>query len=306
MGAICITTSQFDVEGNEQLRRLMGRGWIVHPNPWRAQLDEARARAFVGEHDPAGVIAGIEPWTRAVMAAAPSLRCISRVGVGVDAIDFEAARERAIEIRSTPDSPAPAVAELTIGLILSLLRQIPLQDRRIRAGEWVKEAGPLLAGKTVAVIGCGRIGRRVADLCLAFGAQPCPYDPVTAPGDLDAILAGADIVTLHLPLSPEVRHLMDAKRIGRMKPSAYLVNASRGGLVDEAALYAALTGGQLAGAALDVFEEEPYSGPLRELANVVLTPHIGSAANEVRRRMEAEAAANLAAVLEAGEAAWTR
>jgi D-3-phosphoglycerate dehydrogenase len=281
----------------------MALGWTVHFNPWRAQLDEARACDFVGANDPEGVIAGLEPWTRAVMAAAPSLRCISRVGVGVDTIDFSAARERAIEIRSTPDSPAPAVAELTIGLILSMLRKIPLQDRRVRAGAWAKDTGPLLAGKTVAVIGYGRIGRRVAELCAAFGAQPKPFDPMTAPGDLDAILAGADIVTLHVPYSAEVRHLMDAARIGRMKPSAYLVNASRGGLVDEAALLTALSSGRLAGAALDVFEEEPYSGPLRDLANVVLTPHIGSAADEVRQRMEAEAAANLAEVLEAGEPA---
>lgn len=297
MATICITTSSFDVEGNDHLRRLGAEGWSIENNPWRQQLDEARALEFIGKHDPVGVIAGVEPWTRAVMAAAPSLKVISRLGVGMDAIDFEAVRDRAIEVRSTPDAPAPAVAELTLGLILAMLRKIALQDRRVRAGEWSKETGPLLYGKTVAVIGYGRIGRRVSELCAAFGALPVPYDPITAPGDLDAVLAQADIVTLHMPFSAETKGLLSAGRIARMKPGAYLVNASRGGLVDEAALCAALSEGRLAGAAFDVFEQEPYKGPLCEHANVVLTPHIGSAANEVRRRMEDEAAANLVEAL---------
>jgi D-3-phosphoglycerate dehydrogenase len=155
----------------------------------------------------------------------------------------------------------------------------------------------LLAGKTVGVIGYGRIGRRVSDLVAAFGAKPVAYDPVTAPGDLNALLASADILTLHIPYSAEAHHLIGADAIASMKKGAYFVNASRGGLVDEAALHEALVSGHLAGAALDVFEQEPYAGPLRELDNVVLTPHVGSAAVEVRQRMETEAAANLVEAL---------
>lgn len=298
MATICITTSSFDVERNKHLRGLIAEGWSVEINPWRRQLDEARALEFIGKHDPVGVIAGVEPWTRAVMACAPSLKVISRLGVGVDAIDFAAACDRAIEVRSTPDAPAPAVAELTLGLILAMLRKIALLDRRVRAGEWVKDTGPLLNGKIVGVIGYGRIGRRVAELCAAFGAVPVPYDPISAPGDLDAVLAEAHIITLHVPYSPETSDLISAERIARMKPGSYLVNASRGGVVDEAALCVALSEGRLAGAAFDVFVQEPYRGPLCEHPNVVLTPHIGSAASEVRRRMEDEAAANLVAALQ--------
>lgn len=297
MSTICITTSSFDIEAAEALQHLRAKGWTVELNPWRKQLDEGQAIEFVGRHNPVGVIAGVEPWTRAVMEAAPALKVISRLGVGVDAIDFDAARALGIDVRVTPDAPAPAVAELTIGLILAMLRKIALLDGRVRAGDWKKEQGPLFAGKRVAVIGYGRIGRRVADLATAFGAEPIAYDPITAPGDLGAILAEADIVTLHLPFSAEVRHIIDANALARMKRGAYLVNASRGGLVDEDAVCAALANGQLAGAAFDVFEQEPYNGPLCQHPNVVVTPHVGSAASEVRRRMETESAANLVEAL---------
>ncbi len=297
MAVICITTSSFDIEANPQLSQLVARGFEIRPNPWRKQLSEAQALDFIGSSDPIGVIAGVEPWTREVFDSAPSVKVLSRVGVGTDAIDFAAAAERGVQVRTTPDAPAPAVAELTLALILSMLRKVSLLDRRLHAGEWVKAQGPLLMGKTVGVIGYGRIGRRVADLVQAFGASPLPYDPLTAPGDIAAVMAAADIVTLHVPFGPETRALIGAAMIARMKPGAYLVNASRGGLVDEAALFDALSNGHLAGAALDVFEEEPYEGPLRTLDNVVLTPHVGSAATEVRRRMETEAVTNLVEAL---------
>ncbi len=297
MAVICITTSSFDIEANPQLMQLMSRGFEVQLNPWRKQLSEAQAIEFIGQHDPIGVIAGVEPWTRAVLDCAPSVRVLSRVGVGTDRIDFAAAAERGVQIRTTPDAPAPAVAELTLGLMLSMLRKVSLLDRRLHAREWGKAQGPLLMGKTVGVIGYGRIGRRVGELLQAFGAHVLAYDPATAPGELNAVVANADIVTLHLPYAPETRGIIDAGVIARMKEGAYLVNASRGGLVDEAALCAALQSGHLAGAALDVFEQEPYAGPLCELDNVVLTPHVGSAAIEVRRRMEAEAVANLVEAL---------
>lgn len=297
MPSICITTSSFDVGGNAHLAPLLARGFDIVVNPWKSQLDEARAAAFMAEHDPVAVIAGVEPWTEAVMGAAPSLKVISRVGVGVDAIDFVAAEKRGIAVLATPDAPAPAVAELTLGLILAMLRRVAELDRRLRQGEWVKAQGPLLAGKVVGVIGYGRIGRRVRELLAAFDAKPLPFDPVTAPGDLHQVLAASDIVTLHLSYSAAARHLIGARELGMMKQGAYLVNASRGGLVDESALEAALKSGHLAGAALDVFEVEPYAGPLAALDNVVLTPHVGSAAVEVRKRMENEAAQNLVRAL---------
>lgn len=293
MPTVCVTTSSFDVEGNQRIRQLIDRGWRIELNPWGQQLDESQVMDFVSKFDPVGVIAGVEPWTGPVMDGVPSLRVISRLGVGLDAVDLDAARERDIVVRSTPDAPAPAVAELVLALMLDMLRKVSLQDRRLRAGVWKKETGPLLAGKVVAIVGFGRIGRRVGELCAAFGARVLPYDPATAPGDLNAILAQADIVTLHLPSSPATRHLLDGATIARMKRGAYLLNASRGGLVDEGAVCDALDSGMLAGAAFDVYEREPYVGALRERENVVLTPHIGSAATEVRRLMELESAANL-------------
>jgi D-3-phosphoglycerate dehydrogenase len=187
-----------------------------------------------------------------------------------------------------------------MGFILSLLRQINPIDHAVRKGEWPRTQGRLLAAQTVGIIGLGHIGRRVARLCQAFEATVIAHDPYTsqAPAGimllpLEQLLATADIITLHLPYSPDTHHLLDAKAFTIMKPEAIVINAARGGLVDENALTQALKTGKLAAAALDVFEQEPYQGPLLELGNVTLTSHVGSLARESRQRMEIEAAENL-------------
>jgi D-3-phosphoglycerate dehydrogenase len=246
-----------------------------------------------------GLIAGLEPLNARVLDAAPSLKAIARVGIGLDTVDLAAAEARGIEIFNTPEPPAQAVAELTIGHILGMLRNISRVDRAIRSGEWKGQFGQLLAGKTVGVVGFGRIGRKVTDLLVPFGVNVIAHDPITsnAPGvrfvDLSTLLATSDIVTLHVPYTMDNHHMIGGKEMASMKKGAFLVNIARGGLIDEDALRSSLVSGHLAGAALDCFEVEPYAGPLKDLNNVVMTAHMGTYATETRGQMEREAAGHL-------------
>jgi D-3-phosphoglycerate dehydrogenase len=203
-------------------------------------------------------------------------------------------------VYNTPGGPTLAVAELTVGLVLNLLRRVGEMDAAVRRGQWEKLMGNLLCGKRVGVIGFGRIGQKVAELLSAFGVELayCDLEEKScavrcSPKGLGDLLGWADIVTLHVSPPASCSPVIGEREIGAMKKGAWLVNVSRGGLVDEGALYRALSGGRLAGAALDVFGEEPYRGPLKELKNVILTPHVGSYALEARTRMEEEAVDNL-------------
>jgi D-3-phosphoglycerate dehydrogenase len=299
MPRILITTSSFDVEHNDSLKRLRQLGWQIDANPHGRRLTEGEAAELL-EGNVAGLIAGVEPLTRNVLSKARELKVISRCGIGMDNVDLGAAEERGIRVYNTPGAPVAAVAELTLALMLGLLRRIGAADRGIRQGEWKQLMGNLLAFQTVGIIGFGRIGRRVAELVHAFGAKVLAHDKLAqqVPGyceavSLETLLRRADIVTLHVPFAPELRHLIGRAQFAQMKRGAFLVNAARGGLVDEAALLEALQSGQLAGAALDTFEEEPYRGPLATLPQVVLTAHMGSYARESRIQMEQEAAHNL-------------
>jgi len=254
-----------------------------------------------------GIIAGVEPLTAEVMDRLPQLRCISRVGVGLQNVDLQAAAARGVVVRNTPDGPTSAVAELTIGLAFAVLRRIPLADRNLRKGVWKKEMGRLLQRKQVGIIGLGRIGRLVAEKFLNLGCEVCATDP--APDEswlkehpvtllpLEALLRRSDIISLHLTYEPGGGPLIGEAEIKLMKDGAYLLNLARGEVVDEEALYRALSNGWIAGAALDVFMDEPYRGRLTELDQVVLTPHLGSYAREGRLRMEVQAVENLLDVL---------
>ena len=194
---------------------------------------------------------------------------------------MEAAKEFSIKVTNTPDAPTIAVAELTLGMILSLLRKIHISDSGIRKGKWTRPYGSLLHGKTIGIIGCGRIGSYLAKLLHTFGCKVLGCDPVCKIEenftlvDAESILKKSDIVSLHIPYSETTHHFINSNRISMMKDGAYLINAARGGLVDESALYEALTTRKLAGAAIDSFEEEPYSGNLRNLDNILMTGHIG-------------------------------
>ena len=252
-----------------------------------------------------GLIAGTEKIDAEVLNGISHIKVISRCGVGMDNVDLKTAESLGIKVFNTPDAPTAPVAELTIGLILAVLRRIPQSDQAIRAGRWSKQMGSLLSAKKVGIVGFGRIGQAVAHLLGEFGSSLYYYDPVNTdysgnamPLGIQELLEMVDIVTLHVPYCQDNRHFIDQKRLQLMKPGSVLVNCSRGGIVDEEALYEELKNGHLAGAAVDVFEQEPYNGPLKELDNVVLTPHIGSYAKEARIRMEIESVQNLIKGLE--------
>jgi glyoxylate reductase len=233
-------------------------------------------------------------------AAGPQLRIVANYAVGLDNVDLEAARARGVTVTNTPGVLTNATAEHTIGLVLALLRRICEGDRALRRRdpwEWGPDfmVGEGLEGKRVLVVGPGRIGRRFAQLAEAHGAAA---DFAGRGDDLRAALTVADVVSMHCPLTPETRHLIDAAALSAMKPSAILVNTARGAVVDEAALVSALRDGSIAGAALDVFEHEPaVSEELLALENVVLTPHIASATRDARLAMGMLCVSALRAVL---------
>ena len=218
----------------------------------------------------------------------PQLRVVANYAVGVNNVDLEAAAERGVVVANTPDVLTRATAELAIGLTIALLRRIAEGDRLVRRGEeWEFSLefmlGSSLDGKRLLIVGPGRIGRETARLAEAFGAVP---RFASRGDDLHALLAGADVVSLHVPLTSETRHLVGAAELAAMPSTAVLVNTARGPIVDEAALAAALRGGVIAGAALDVFEREPeVAEALLSLENVVLTPHLGSATRDTRVAM---------------------
>ena len=290
---VLISTSSFNLANFAQLSDLEKAGVEVKLNPFAARLTEKQAIDLLGT-DTIGLIAGLEPLTKNVLQAAKSLKVIARVGTGLDSVDLVAAKELEIIVLNTPDAPTKAVAELTIAHILGLLRHLSQADRQIRNGIWKGLMGSLLETKTVGIVGFGRIGKRVATLLSAFGASVLISDAKIKSGDfqnvgLDELCTRSDIVSLHLPYSEATHHIIDEKRINLMKKGSFIVNISRGGLVDEAMLLVALKSGHLAGAALDCFEQEPYEGELRNLENVQITAHMGSYARETRDMMEQEA-----------------
>lgn len=253
--------------------------------------------------------------TAPVIAAGQKLKVIGRAGIGVDNIDIAAATERGIVVLNTPDANATTTAELTLAHLLSLSRHLPQADRSVRAGEWqpANFVGTELAGKSVGVIGFGTIGRIFARLCLGLKMHVLAYDPFVTPEiieqadaepvTLDALLARADYVSLHCPLTEQTRHLINAERLAQMKPGARLINCARGALVDEAALCESLQKGHLAGAALDVYEQEPPKGSaLWALDTIVMTPHLGASTQEAQQAVSMKIAEDVAAFLTTGEA----
>lgn len=308
MGAILITTSSFGLFDASVLTDLEQAGHTPVLNPHGRKLTEDEVRGLIKLHSPVGILAGVEPLRRDTLELAPDLLAIARCGIGMDSVDLEAARDLGIAVSNTPDGPTRAVAELVLGSVLTLLRGIHKSDAGLRASKWTRPFGTLLFGKNVGLVGCGRVGSMTARLFEAFGCTVYGTDPAKNLGDagemlsLDELLARCDIVSLHLPYSPALHHYFDENRIRSLKPGALLVNTSRGGLVDEEALRAALLEGRLSGAVLDTFEKEPYDGPLTDLENVLLTAHIGSYAREARVMMEQQAVKNLLAALKAPNA----
>jgi len=295
MPNVFIATTSFGKPDPTPLEMLKSAGLEVSLNPYGRKLSREEVVELAANSE--GIIAGTEPLDAEVLKKLKVLKVISRCGAGMDNIDLGAAKRQGIQVFNTPDSPTIAVAELTVGLILALLRHIPRMDREIRVGKWQKRMGNLLRGKKVGIIGFGRIGQKVAELILGLGAQVAYYDPaVNEAGytsmSLDELLSSSDIVSLHAS-GEGGAPLLGHKELRSMKQGSWLINCARGGMVDEEALYQVLEEGWLAGAAVDVFAEEPYAGSLSKLDNVILTPHIGSYAIESRVKMEVQAVKNL-------------
>lgn len=302
---IAVTPRSLSQGGHPALAALEAAGYeLLFPTPGRQPTAEEQLRFLPSC---TGYLAGVEPISREVLAAAPKLRVISRNGVGVDSIDLAAAAEQGVVVETTAGANAQGVAELAITLMLSGLRQVPCLDAALKGDRWERRLGREAEGRTLGVVGCGQIGRRVTGLALGLGLSVRGFDAAPDPsfrpaGDfawtnLEDLLARSEVVTLHCP--PARRPLIDATAIDTMRTGAYLVNTARSSLVDDGAVLGALLSGRLAGYATDVFDREPPA-PHQELTHhprVISTPHIGGHTVESVDRAAGAAVENLLRVL---------
>jgi D-3-phosphoglycerate dehydrogenase len=288
----------------------------------QAQVDDGEGisadqlAAVLNEYD-ALIVRGRTKVTRAVMDAAPRLKVVGRSGVGVDNIDLAAAAEKGVKVVNAPTSTSVAVAELAMGMLLALVRRLPYADRTMKNGDWAKKAlqGIELYGKTLGIIGMGNIGSAVARRAAAFGMAPLGYDPLldgtiieqrgAAPVALSELYRRADFISIHIPLTPESRGLIGEAAFSQMKPGVYIVCTARGGIIDEAALLAALDANRVAGAALDVFAQEPpgLTGLVAH-ERVIATPHIGAQTGEAQVRAAVDIAGEVLAALHGEPLRW--
>jgi D-3-phosphoglycerate dehydrogenase / 2-oxoglutarate reductase len=275
----------------------------IGPEAFRALLQDASGAAL-----------GVTPFREPELAAAPRIQVLARIGVGYDAVDVPALTRRRVPLMVAGTANSVAVAEKAMYLMMALAKRGPLMNTLVREGRWwdkLKNLPMEMFEKTVLIIGFGRIGTRTAKRCLGMEMRVLVYDPyvssdaIRAAGcepvtDLEAALARADFVTIHCPKTPETLAMMNAARLSHMKPTAYLVNTARGGIIDERALEAALNDGKLAGAGIDVFEREPAAldHPLLKLPNVLVAPHVAGVTRESVDRMAMTAVRNLLSVLD--------
>ena len=298
MSKVLITTVPFGDKNRLPLEMLEQAGIEYLINPLNKKLTEDQLIDLVSDFDV--IIAGTEPITSRVMDHATNLKMISRVGIGLDSVDLQAAKDRGIEVSHTADAPAPAVAEFTLGLMLSLLRSVHVSNTRMHDGHWERFFGRRLAEVTIGIIGVGRIGSRVLNRTKGFGTPKILVNDVMPNLELDRefklewaskekIYAEADVISLHVPLTKHTNNMIRKKHLLSMKPDAIIINSARGGIVNEQDLYEVLQSGHLSGAAIDVFEQEPYNGPLKEIQRCILTAHMGSMSIDCRVRMEIEA-----------------
>ena len=292
---ILITTSSFGKAVSEPLDLCKERCEVIL-NPYGRKLTTEEFVELSADVD--GVIAGVENITKDALLQRPNIKVISRCGVGLDSVDLEACKELGVKVCNTPNAPVGSVAELTVTIMLDLLKNVSNMNAQLKAGQWNKMSGCMLQKKKIGIIGMGRIGHKVASLLQGFGVEiaytdierkelPYPYM------DKKELLEWADIISIHSSACEEGTYIIGEEDISFMKKEAYLVNTSRGKFIDEEALCRALREHRIQGAALDVFTEEPYHGELCKLDNVILTPHISSSAKEGRAVMEMEAVHNL-------------
>lgn len=307
---ILVTARAFWVSGKPARAALEAAGCRVLDAPKAGPIPEAELIPLLADCD--AVIASSDPYTESLFAACPRLKVVSRCGVGFDSVDVPAATARGVVVTTTPGAMTDAVADYTWALILGLARRIPEGDALMRSGGWGEFPGRLIAGKTLGIIGLGAIGRGVARRASGFEMTVLACDPAYSstydlPADLppieitslDDLLARSDVVSLNAPNLPETRGMMNAERFARMKPTAYFINTARGQLVDEASLLDALGRGVIAGAAIDVYAEEPLPAehPLRTAPNCLLTPHNAFNAMEAAETMSLLSAENVLAAM---------
>lgn len=302
---VLLSAYPFGTTGRKPLALLEATGWNLVPNPYRRRLKAGEVTSLLQGLD--AVIAGTEPYTAGTLAKADRLKVIARVGIGLDNVDLKYCRQKGITVTYTPEAPSDGVAELSVANIINLLRHIHASDRSVRELTWNRFMGRLVREVTIGIVGVGRIGSRVIRLLQPFQPRILAndIDPAVTqqefPGvqwvDRDRLLREADLISLHIPLNQANRHFLNRERLRLMKTGALVINTSRGPIIDEAALTDALLQGHIGGAALDVFEKEPYEGPLTRLDNVVLTAHIAASANASRYLMELGAADDCIRVL---------
>jgi D-3-phosphoglycerate dehydrogenase / 2-oxoglutarate reductase len=299
---VAIGSSSFGAADPLPLSMLADAGVEYVLNPYGRRLSEYEVIAHLRGVD--GLIAGLEPLTRTVFDDCPQLKAIARVGIGMDNVDLAAAMARGIIVSNTPDGPTEAVAEMTLAALLAIGRKLISSNEAMHNSQWEKSIGFGLNGITVAIVGYGRIGRRFADHLRYFGANILVVDPFLSPDllphgetqvDLPEALAKADVLSLHVSGSEE---LLNENAFHSMKPGMVLLNSSRGAVINEKALVAALDQGIVSDAWLDVFWEEPYQGPLTGYEQVLLTPHTSTYTRQCRLAMETEAVSNILRDLE--------
>ncbi|PIQ85244.1 MAG: hypothetical protein COV74_09820 [Candidatus Omnitrophica bacterium CG11_big_fil_rev_8_21_14_0_20_45_26] len=298
---IFVALSTFAQHGKKPLSLLQESGISFKLNETKRRL--SRDEIIQHAKDCQGIIAGVEPYDAYVLNQLPQLECISRCGVGIDNIDLDTAKKKKIEIRRTPEAVIQPVVELTVAMAFDLLRRLSLQTITMKQKKWQKITGNLMKGKCIGVLGLGRIGKRVAEYFVKLGTKVKGTDlqPDQAWAartgvqlvSLDQLLGTSDILTIHISWDVNAPFCLSQAEFRQMKKGAYLINVSRGQLVNEKALYEALQSQHLSGAALDVYPEEPYTGKLCEAENVVLTSHVATLTEESRFQMELEATQNL-------------
>ncbi len=296
MSKVLITTVPFGNKNKLPLELLNNIEYVI--NPLNKKLTERELIEMVSDFDV--IIAGTEPITKKVMDVASNLKMISRVGIGLDSVDLLEAEKREIVVSYTPDAPAPAVAELTIGLMLTLLRSVQLSNMEMHNGKWHRFFGRRLSEVTIGIIGIGRIGAGVLQHLQGFGSPKILVNDISYDNNLDkkfniewldkeTIYQRADVITIHTPLTTQTKDMIKKKQLLSMKEDAIIINTARGGIINEQDLYEVMQDGHLSGAAIDVFNFEPYNGKLKEISRCILTAHMGSMSVDCRTRMEIEA-----------------
>lgn len=298
MHKVLITTAPFGQFNKQPLQMLRRPDIEIISNPYERRLVEDELTELIKDVDI--VIAGTELWTKKVIESANKLKLISRVGIGLDGIDLNYVRSKNILVSYTPDAPSPAVAELTVGLILNLLRSIHISNTEMHSKVWKRFFGRRIEKCSIGIFGYGRIGSQVAKLVQAFGAEQILVNDIDSNkipngqrirfAEKNEIIEKCDVITLHVPLTEMTHNFFTRKEFIKMKKGAVLINTARGGIVNEVDLAEALKAEILSGAAIDTFVQEPYSGPLCNENKCILTAHMGSMSLDCRSQMEIESA----------------